>query len=178
MALVPQDLVWVDGRSSSWRNPCEIGELSALVVTSNPSAQKPSGPFQRRIVSAVQLPDHSYAADYEPWPPTLSYHLNSPGSEIFWGDAGSDMPFAHSIHIDYPVVIGKASDDEAAMVTVRLVTEPGYSGRGRRRRPEESVRITPVFERSRDAETAAVRPRNDAARRISIEFISDDDMPA
>jgi hypothetical protein len=179
MALQSQDLVWVEGRSTSWRNPEEISELKTLLVGCLQALNGAVSPGSRkssdiRVLCNVQLPDHRHTADYDPWPPTLSYHLNRPGNETFWEDAGSDMPFPNTIRIDCPLSIGLSGDTEGAKVTVKLVKESGYTGRGRRSVQKEAYRVTPVFERSSEARPDQ-RARGDGSgtRRISIEFLSD-----
>ena len=179
MALQSQDLVWVEGRSTSWRNPEEISELKALLSGSQQALNCAVSPGSRngtaiRVLCNVQLPDHRHAADYDPWPPTLSYHLNRPGNETFWEDAGSDMPFPNTLRIDRPLSVGLSGETAGATVTVKLVKESGYTGRGRRPMQKEAYRVTPVFERTSEARPAR-RSRVDGSdtRRISIEFLTD-----
>jgi hypothetical protein len=179
MALLPQDLVWVDGKSSSWRNPGEIAELSWLIASGTPSTSSSSSSVSGsgkhlRFVSNVQLPDHRFAVDYDPWPPTLSYHLNNPGREFFWSEAGSDHPFADSFRIEYPILIDRHTEEDAGSVIVKLVTESGYAGRGRRIKGVEDFRVTPVFERSSTGNEAHTHSNNSGSGRIAIEFLSDD----
>ena len=177
MALQSQDLVWVDGKSTSWRNPGEIAELSSLLSAQVRSDQGTPGCLTDkstayRFVCEIRLPDHSLAEDQDPWPPTLSYHLYKPGSEPFWGDAGSDEPFSQSFQ-DHPIVIGGSGYAEGGKISVRIVREPGYSGKGRRGKKSDNYRLTPVFERSGDTDRPDVESGVGDEKRISLEFLSD-----
>ena len=177
MSLQSQDLVWVDGKSTSWRNPGEITELCGLLASSARLDPDRTGCLSdkssaSRITCEVRLPDHSLAVDQDPWPPTLSYHLYKPGSEPFWGDAGTDSPFSMSFH-DHPVVIGNGVYGEGGMITVRLIREPGYSGKGRREKKSDAYRLTPVFERSGDTDKADSKQETGTVTKIPLEFLSD-----
>lgn len=184
MTLVPQDLVWVDGKSSSWRNPEEIEELKGLVAVPNSTGSVPlsrlrQGAFAFRSVSAVCLPDHRDAGHEDRWPPTLAVHFIDSGLETLLAHSmGADMPSGDYLKVDYPVVIARGFEGEDALVTVKLVPESGYTGRGRRKPEGAAVQLTPVFERSVDMEERSIPQRIKETRRISIEFMMDGDDAA
>ena len=179
MTLVPQDLVWVDGKSSSWRNPEEIEELKGLVSVQRSTASVLStrlsqGSFSFRSVSAVCLPDHRDAGHEDRWPPTLAVHFLDSGLETLLAHSmGADMPSGDYLKVEYPVVIARGFEGEDALVTVKLVQESGYIGRGRRKPEGTAVQLTPVFERSVGREDGGNPHRNTERRRISIEFMMD-----
>lgn len=173
MALQSQDLVWVDGKSTHWLHPFEIEELRnhpKISLSKGVHAVKPS---PSRIVCRVQLPDHLYSADSDPWPPTIYYHIHQSGFEAFQAESQTESFIPHFTGLKQPVRIGTEGDAGCALVTVKWIRESGYSGRGRRSKPSQSIRLTPVFERSKGPKPFPLNKREEASRRISIEFLID-----
>lgn len=173
MALQSQDLVWVDGKSTHWLHPFEIEELRCLPNIPIRPGYGSVKPTRTRILCKVQLPDHLYAYDSDPWPPTLSCRIGSTGIESFRSGPHSVTTTSHFMGVDQPVVIGREGDGTDGLVTVRLVAESGYVGRGRRIRSSEAYRVTPVFERSVGIKPFPEKKVKEASGRISIEFLVD-----
>lgn len=62
MALLPTDLIWIEGESTSWRYPAELDELKELAGKLQPDSQNPS-PLTQKKKKAEKPPLFS---DYAP----------------------------------------------------------------------------------------------------------------